>query len=449
MSPRPDTRVSPGCPEKTIGTHTAPSPDPRPKATQSFGEAGFTSDRPHPRVRVCLFTDTLGDVNGVSRFIRTIAEKSLAHPELGLDLLVLTSTRFQCPNAPNVRNHRPRFSRPMPGYSTLDIVWPNAAGLIRDAERFAPDVVHVSTPGPIGRVGRAFARRHGLPLIGTYHTDFPAYIDHLFDDAALTWICRAAMRSFYAPFAKVLTRSADYAAALEGIGVGRDRIVRLIPGIDTDTFHIRHRDPSGTIWRGIPNVRPTSIKALSVGRVSVEKNLPALATLWPIVARQAQQRGIDTQLIIIGDGPYRARMEHALAQAAPPGSFLFAGFRFAQELSTIYASSDLFLFPSTTDTLGQVVMEAQCSGLPVIVTDQGGPKEVVDDGRTGYVLPDPSRADGRAQWINAVLRMLEDDAMRRGMCAAGHAKIEPMSIVRSVEQFAVMHAAAATVRPAR
>ncbi|MBY0313601.1 MAG: glycosyltransferase family 1 protein [Phycisphaerales bacterium] len=439
MIPLPGTRQNPGCPEKTIGTLSTPSPDPAAKAAQSFGEAHLTSKRPPSRIRVCLFTDTLGDVNGVSRFIRTIAEKSLAHPQLGLDLLVLTSTRFQCPDAPNVRNHRPRFSRPMPGYSTLDIVWPDSAAMIRDAERFAPDVVHVSTPGPVGRVGRAFARRHGLPLIGTYHTDFPAYIDHLFDDAALTWICRAAMRSFYAPFAKVLTRSADYAAALERIGVGRDRIVRLIPGIDTDTFHIRHRDPSGTIWRGIPNVRPTSIKALSVGRVSVEKNLPALATLWPIVARQAQQRGIDTQLIIIGDGPYRARMEHALAQAAPPGSFLFAGFRFGQELSTIYASSDLFLFPSTTDTLGQVVMEAQCSGLPVIVTDQGGPKEVVDDGRTGYVLPDPSRADGRSRWIDAIMRLLTNNDLRQSMGSAGHALIAPMSIIKSVAQFREVH----------
>lgn len=415
---------------------------PVPTALAAYGSPAACATPSHSRppnpVRVCLFTDTLGDVNGVSRFIRTIAEVALREP-LGLELMVLTSTRFECPAASNVRNLRPRYSRPMPGYSTLDIVWPDSGGLMREAERFGPDVVHVSTPGPVGRVGRSFALRRGLPLVGTYHTDFPAYVDHLFGDAALTWVCAASMRRFYRPFARVLTRSEDYVQALGAIGVGRERVVRLTPGIDTDAFHIRHRDPTGKIWLGVPGVRPDAVKVLFVGRVSVEKNLPALASVWPEVSRRSRARGVDAQFIIIGDGPYRARMEHELAERASPGSVVFAGFRFGRELSTIYASSDLFAFPSTTDTLGQVVMEAQCSGLPVLITDQGGPKEVVDDGRTGLVLPDPSRAGGRTRWIDAMLRLVTDDALRRDMGTAGHAKIEPMSIVHSVEQFRLVH----------
>ncbi len=399
------------------------------------------------RVRVCLFTDTLGDVNGVSRFIGTIAQKSLVHPELGLDLMVLTSTRFACPDAPNVRNLAPRFSRPMPGYATLDIVWPDAPGLRRAADAFAPDVVHVSTPGPVGRVGRALALRRGLPVVGTYHTDFPAYVDHLFDDDALTYICASAMRWFYRPFVRVLTRSDAYARALQLVGVRPDRVVRLIPGIDTSAFHVGHRDRAGTIWKGVPGVRPDAIKVLFVGRVSVEKNLPAITALWPETARRARAEGCDAQLIIIGDGPYRSQMQEELDRHAPTGSCAFAGFRHGPELSALYASADLFLFPSTTDTLGQVVMEAQCSGVPVIVTDQGGPKEVVDHGRTGFVLPDPARADGRARWIETILELLRDDDARSAAGAAAHAKIEPMSILRSVEQFARVHAAATRSTP--
>ena len=377
-------------------------------------------------LRVALFTDTLGDVNGVSRFLRSIAE--LASPER--DLHVLTSTRFECAARSNIHNIPALASCPMPGYAPLDLTLPNARALWARADELRPHAVHVSTPGPVGLVGRRYALRRALPLLGTYHTDFPAYIEHLFDDGALTWIARAAVRRFYAPFTRVLARTGAYAPHMASVGIGPERLASLPPGIDTELFHVRHRDTTGAIWRAIPGVRATSVKALYVGRVSVEKNLPMLARIWARVRGAASERGIDAQLLIVGDGPYRAAMRHALA----PHDACFLGFRHGAELSTIYASCDLFLFPSVTDTLGQVVMEAQSSGLPAIVSDRGGPCAVVDDGRTGLVL-----GAAPERWIEGALRLITDAARRRAMSGAAHAKMRPLTIERSFAAFWNVH----------
>ncbi len=382
-------------------------------------------------IRVCLFTDTLGDVNGVSRFICNVAEQAL---ECGRDLHAITSTRFACPRQSNVHNLTPRWARAMPKYPQLEIVAPPTRALHALADRLRPDVVHVSTPGPVGIAGRTYARRRGLPLVGTYHTDFPAYLDHILDDTLCTWTCSQVMRWFYAPFTKVFTRSDEYADAMGRIGITRDKIVRLVPGIDTRVFHRSYRDESGVVWQSCPGVRPASVKVLYVGRVSVEKNLPMLVKVWSRACAACKARGIDVQLLVVGDGPYRLPMAEELAKTGADVCFL--GFRHGHQLSTIYASSDLFVFPSTTDTLGQVVMEAQSAGLPVIVTDQGGPRGVVDDGQTGFVLG----AADEDRWIETIIGLAGDGELRRDMGAAAHAKIQPMSIRDSFEHFWDVHA---------
>jgi glycosyltransferase involved in cell wall biosynthesis len=277
-----------------------------------------------------------------------------------------------------------------------------------------------------------------LPLLGTYHTDFPAYIDHLFEDAACSWICTRVMKWFYRPFDRIFTRSDDYARSVAALGIDPGRIPRLLPGIDTDAFHVRYRDES--VWErlGVPRGAP---KALYVGRVSVEKNLPLLTRVWKLVSATGGGPGEAPVLVIVGDGPYRKQMEAELAGKRAH----FLGFKHGVELSTIYASSDLFAFPSTTDTLGQVVMEAQSAGLPVIVTDQGGPSEVVNAQehaeQTGYVLP----AEDVDAWRRTMVQLLSDASLRRTLGERGHRKIQPMSIRHSFEHFWEEHEGAVAV----
>lgn len=388
-------------------------------------------------MRLLLFTDTLADVNGVSRFVRNVAAQAR---DAGLELCVMTSTRLPMPPGTNLRNFSPRYARAMPGYANLELAIPPLRRMLREARQARPDAVHVSTPGPVGFAGRLAAKRLGVPLLGVYHTDFPAYIDHLFADDGLTWFCRAAMSRFYSPFHAVFTRSRDYADSVAGLGVARERIIPLRPGIRTHDFHPRFRDEA--LWDSLdplPSSSPRPCRVIYVGRVSVEKNLPLLARAWRQAEQALRARGTSARLLIVGDGPYRAQMERDLADT--PARFL--GFRHDDELARIYASSDLFVFPSLTDTLGQVVMEAQASGLPVLVADQGGPREVVRGGATGLVLP----GHDSGAWARAVAALAADAPRRRAMGDAAHESMREYSMERSFEHFWSVHERLARVAP--
>lgn len=379
-------------------------------------------------MRLVLFTDTLADVNGVSRFIRTAAEQAAA---TGRELMVLTSTRMKgVPIASNVRNIEPWYARAMPRYPQLEIALPPREKLFAAADACRPTAVHVSTPGPVGMAGRAYALKRGLPLMGTYHTDFPAYVDHLIGIEAITGACAAFMAWFYEPFSLVLTRSKEYGASLRRIGVGSERVERLLPGIDLAAFAAQgSREDGRAVWREHAGVRARSVKCLFAGRVSVEKNLPLLVELWPEIVRRARIAGVDAQLIIVGDGPYRATMQRELERSAPGGA-VFLGFKHGGELRRIYAGCDLFLFPSRTDTLGQVVMESQASGMAVIVTPDGGPREVVREGETGLVV----KAEAAA-WVEASVALIVDHARREAMGRAAAEYMRGFTFAASFEAF--------------
>lgn len=379
-------------------------------------------------MRLVLFTDTLADVNGVSRFIRTAAEQAAA---TGRELTVITSTRMKgVPVASNVKNIDPWYARAMPRYPQLEVAFPPRGKLFAAADACRPTAVHVSTPGPFGAAGRAYALKRGLPLMGTYHTDFPAYIDHLVGIEALTTACSDLMAWFYEPFRMVFTRSAEYAAGLRRIGVGSERVERLLPGIDLAAFTAQgSREDGRAVWREHAGVRAGSVKCLFAGRVSVEKNQPLLVEVWPEIARRAKMAGVDAQLIIVGDGPYRATMQRELEKSAPGGA-VFLGFRHGKELARIYGGCDLFLFPSRTDTLGQVVMESQASGMAVIVTPDGGPREVVREGKTGLVV----KAEARA-WVEASVALIVDHARREAMGRAAAEYMSGFTFAASFEAF--------------
>ena len=163
------------------------------------------------------------------------------------------------------------------------------------------------------------------------------------------------------------------------------------------------------------------------GRVSSEKNLPVLVEAFKTICEKRK----DVALIIAGDGPYLSAMKDALAGC--PAYFL--GQLDDEKLSTAYASCDLFAFPSKTDTLGQAVMEAQASGLPAIVTSDGGPKEIVADDETGIVL---SRADA-PDFVAAIEALLDNESTRRSMSAASVVRSRRFSLDRSFGAFWEAH----------
>ncbi len=379
----------------------------------------------HHPLSVLKFTDTLADINGVCRFIQNIAQT--AH-DINRDLMVFTTTRMEMPAVDNLRNFDPVFAMKMPGYDTLDFAVPPLLAMLRAADEFRPDVIHISTPGPVGMVGMLAAKMMRIPVVGVYHTDFPAYIDELFDSKLSSKAIRLLMGAFYKQFRYVFSRSADYAQRLDSIGLAKHQLVRLQPGFDNTKFDAALRDQS--IWDQ-HNIGRESIKAVYCGRVSTEKNLPMLEAIWPTIVERVEQAGKTVELIIIGDGPYRSKMEKNLVDHHTH----FLGFRKGKELAALYASCDLFVFPSTTDTLGQVVMESQASGLPVIVTDQGGPKEITQDQRTGFVLP----ATSHDRWIEEIVALATDDAKRVAMGAAGREAMKSYTFAESFDHYWKIH----------
>jgi glycosyltransferase involved in cell wall biosynthesis len=349
-------------------------------------------------MRICVLTDTLGDVNGVSRFIQNTAELAL---QTDRDLHVLTSTRFAIPGCPNIHNFKPVLSRRMPRYENLEIVLPPRHAIRARLDELRPDVVHVSTPGPVGHVGRRWALSRRVPLAGIYHTDFPAYAELLFHRAWLGDFCRFALARFYRPFARVITRSATSIPSVERLGIPASRITPLNPGIDTSRFDPSLRELG--IWAsvGVPELARPGVNILAVSRLSVE-------------------------------------MERALTSstdAGVPRDVFFLGFRHGTELARIYATSDLFVFPSETDTLGQVVMEAHCSGLPAIVSNRGGPSEIVRHMHTGLAIP----AGDAAAWSSAIIELAIDADRRRAMGRHAAQLLKPLTLQASFDHYWQIH----------
>lgn len=361
--------------------------------------------------RVMLFTDTLGDVNGVARFIRNLAKVA---SDAASPLLVAASTSLPVPDLATIRNFAPVVDVPMPAYPQLRLTLPPVRAMLAAAAAFEPEAIHVSTPGPVGLTGVLAAKRLGLPLVGVYHTDFPAYLERILGDESLGRLTTWAMGCLYRRFSRVLTRNAEYERSLLGLGVAGDRIGRLAAGFRVQEFSPRRCDRA---WMAAEcgSSSAATVRVLYVGRVSVEKNLAMLSRVWRRVDASLRVKGLDAQLVIVGDGPARAALELELKGTR----HAMLGFRHGEELATCYASCDLFVFPSTTDTLGQVVLEAQASGLGAIVTDEGGPQHLIRDGETGLRLA----ASDEAAWATAIEALATDAPRRRVLGEAAAASV--------------------------
>jgi glycosyltransferase involved in cell wall biosynthesis len=377
-------------------------------------------------LRIGLFTDTFDEVNGVARFVRDMSEQA---EQLGRRLTVHTCcdcprTTFRGPCAR--KNFIPLLSRPLPLYPHLRLNLPPLLEILEwgDAQQF--DAIHVSTPGPMGLCGWLVAKMLRVPVVGTYHTDFPAYVDRLARDHRVTNGTVAYMKWFYAhQLAAVFTRSSAYRFNLRDLGVGDERMRAIVPGVNTTKFNPAQRDPD--IWSKLGVREPRRL--LYAGRLSVEKNLPLLVDVF----KRLCATRCDTALVLAGEGPYletmRARLAHLPAY--------FPGPQDDAQLGVLYSTSDLLVFPSRTDTLGQVVIEAQASGLPAIVSNEGGPKETVEHDVTGLVI---ASGDPRT-WCDAIERLLDDEPRRLHMGAAAASRASRYALARTFGSFWADHLA--------
>jgi len=292
-------------------------------------------------MRILVATDAWRpQVNGV---VHTLERMSAAARELHAEFIFLTPQGFP--------------SLPMPTYPDIRLALASPWEVARRIEAAGADHIHIATEGPIGWAARRYCRKRGKLFTTSYHTRFPEYI------AARTRLPEvftyAALRRFHAPAAATLapTTSIKNELTLRGF----DRVKVWTRGVDHALYHPRSAD-------AVDLPRPIF---LSVGRVAVEKNLEALLELK-----------LPGSVVVVGDGPARTTLERRYPHAH------FLGALYGEALARIYATADVFVFPSKTDTFGIVLIEALASGLPVAAFPVSGPLDVIGESGAGVLNHD-------------------------------------------------------------
>ncbi len=320
--------------------------------------------------RAVVFTDTYREVNGVAGTMRRLAAEAAAGR---LALSVVTTCSAEVVEAPGLIAVPTDWSIPLPAYEQIELRFPLITDVLARIEAEAPDLVHVATPGPIGITGLVVAKLLGIPLIGSYHTELGPYALQLTRDPVIAEITGRYVDWFYRQCDLVLAPTQGVMSALLALGPGQRALV-WGRGVDTASFGPEHRDEelrASLLGDG-------EVVLLSVGRVSDEKRIDVLLDAFG----QAQLARLGARLVIAGDGPARGRLE-----ARASDGVTFVGEITGRPLAKLYASADVFCFPSTTDTFGQVLLEAGASGLPTVAVEVGGALELIRHRETGLLVP--------------------------------------------------------------
>ena len=358
---------------------------------------------------IAHFTDTFFEVNGVALTLQQHVK--LAQKNRMRYVMVTCHKEFHDQDQPGVMNFKPIGTYELPEYPEQKIFYPPLLEMLQycHAQNFTH--IHSATPGPIGLAALAIAKILKLPISGTYHTAIPQYAQALTGDAVIEDLAWKYVLWYYDQLDVIYVPSQSTCDELVEKGIRPGKIKVYPRGIDVEQFHPRKRNGILRQWFGIDS----GCTLVYVGRVSKEKNLHLLADVF----RRLSAARRNVQLVVVGDGPYLQQMRQA-TEGLP---CYFTGYLTGERLSQIYASAHLFVFPSTTDTFGNVVLEAQASGLPVIVSDRGGPCENMIPGKTGLVVP----ADDADALLAALGTMVDNPLETRQMAAAARSYVEERS----------------------
>lgn len=318
-------------------------------------------------LRVATVTETWPpEVNGVARTAARFVE---ALRSRGHDIQVVRPRQGGAdrPAAEEVLT----YGAAIPRYPQLRMGLPAKNALVRLWSFRRPDVVHIVTEGPLGWSALQAAKKLKLPVVSDFRTNFHAYSAHY----GLGWLRKpifAYLRKFHNRTAATLVPTEAMRAELAALGFERLRVIGR--GIDTALFDPARRDER---LRASWGARPDDPVLLYVGRLAAEKNLATLALACEAACRAHPH----TRVVLVGDGPARRELEARLPQA------IFAGTRSGTELAAHYASADIFLFPSLTETYGNVTLEAMASGLAVLAYDYAGAAALIRQGENGLLAP--------------------------------------------------------------
>lgn len=316
-------------------------------------------------MRICFVSETWSpDINGVAHTLGHLSR------ELDARNITLQLVRPRPDNgrrAEGIEDELQVSGFHLPGYKAVKLGLPAGRALARLWRDSRPDAVYIATEGPLGWSALRQARRMGLPVASGFHTNF----DHYAGDYGFAWLKRpvtAVLRHFHNRTGATLVPTATQVRALSAQGF--DNVQVMSRGIDANHFSPEKRDPELRRTWGVGENQPV---ALHVGRLASEKNLDLLVE--SVQAMQEVQPDLVT--VIVGDGPLRESLQQRLPEA------VFTGFINRESLARHYASADIFVFPSCSETYGNVVAEAMASSLGVVAFDHAAASELITSGRQG------------------------------------------------------------------
>ena len=268
---------------------------------------------------------------------------------------------------------------------------------------FRPDLLHIATPDLLGHAALKLGRQMGWPVVASYHTRYETYLKYYGADLLTPWVS-GLIRDFYAGCREIYAPSDSMIEVMRADGISGD--IRLWPrGVDTERFSPARRSAD---WRAAHGVGPDEVVVTYVSRFVKEKRVAETAR----VLARLNADGVPHRAVFVGDGPERGFLEKAAPEA------IFTGFLTGDDLAVAYASSDIFLFPSDTETFGNVTLEAMASGLPTVCADATGSRSLVDPGVTGYL----AAVGDEDTLYEEVAKLAVDAQLRRRMGEAARAR---------------------------
>ncbi|MFO7820680.1 MAG: glycosyltransferase family 1 protein [Lentisphaeria bacterium] len=323
-------------------------------------------------MKITLISETyFPQVNGVSRALGRLVS-SLAENGDRVQLIIPQYAEEDIPGSfPDGTQSVRLKGFAFPFYKDVKLIFCRPASIRRYLNKFNPDIVHIATEGPMGWLAMRSMGKLQLPLVTSFHTNFPSYLGFY----KLGWLQGVAwkyLRWFHNRGRVTFCPTKSIKEQLEARKF--KNVVVWGRGVECERFKPDYRSPE--VRRGL-GVADEDVALLYVGRIAEEKNL---SVLFDAVDRL---EGVDIpwKLIMVGDGPARRQLA-----ARAGGKVIFTGYKMGEELASVYASSDCFVFPSLTDTFGNVILEGMASGLPVVGFDAPGPRDIISHGGTGLLV---------------------------------------------------------------
>ncbi|NCD33833.1 MAG: glycosyltransferase [Spartobacteria bacterium] len=342
--------------------------------------------------RVLWFSDTVNDLNGVSVTMRELTQCATLYDYPFKLVSSLPTTEVPAELADNMLNLPCIYTAVPDFYTSFTLRVPS---LLRSVDLIAmeqPDEIMISTPGPVGLLGLLCGWLTGTKCTGIYHTDFTRQVDQFIGDEWISSMVETYTRFFYNALDEIRVPTRQYMEMLESRGLPADKM-RLFKRSLDPTFAIRDEKRENNIKA---EFKLTDAPVLVwAGRLGKEKNIDFMLD----VVESVMKEHTTVQFLIIGDGPELQTVQQRIIDMP---RVIMTGRIPRSELPLYFNLADLFVFPSTTDTFGMVILEAQACGVPVLVSDVGGPQELVHHGQSGYVLP----ANKHTIWKEQILHLL-------------------------------------------